>query len=77
LKTAEKFDAEILKAKNKISELQLRVRELEKQKAEAIDSEILGIVKSGNLSRDELLELITSFKKDAKNVIKNDKEEEN
>lgn len=70
----EKIIQDIDRTKTKISEMQIRLRELEKQKVETENSEILDIVK-GNITKDELAKLIKAFKANSINIIQNKQEE--
>ena len=53
---------EIEKTKTKITELQARLRDLERQKTEVENTEILAVVRSANISQQELMEFIQAFK---------------
>jgi len=58
----DRITAEIEKTKNKITEFQARLRDLERQKTEAENTEILAVVRSANISQKELMEFINAFK---------------
>lgn len=60
----DKVIEEISKTKLQIDELQIRLRKLEQQKTEIENSEIIGIVRGGNISADELFEMIKLFQED-------------
>ena len=53
---------EIEKTKSKISDLQNRLKELENQKTEIENNNILAVVRSANLSQQELIDFIHAFK---------------
>jgi len=63
---------EIERMKMKISEYQGKLKELEQQKMELENSEIVGIVRSGKISADELNELIKNFRKQPSETLKED-----
>ena len=70
---------EIEKTKTKITELQARLRDLERQKTEAENTEILAVVRSANISQQELMEFIQAFKSDgtaAETMLENRDEQE-
>lgn len=58
----DRVQTEIEKTKTKIAELQNRLRDLERQKIEAENTNILAIVRSANLSQQELVDFINAFK---------------
>ncbi len=58
-----KVCAEIEKVKAKISEQQTRLRELERQKTELENTEIVELVRSLNLTPDELADFLKEQKK--------------
>ena len=58
----DRVQTEIEKTKAKITELQSRLRDLERQKTEAENTNILAIVRSANLSQQELIGFINAFK---------------
>lgn len=60
----DKVIEEISKTKLQIDELQIRLKKLEQQKTEIENSEIIGIVRGGNISADELFEMIKLFQED-------------
>ena len=59
---AAKVEVEIGKTKDKIAELQNRLRELEIKKTEIENSEIVGVVRNMNIPLDELATLLQSIK---------------
>ncbi|MDL2289700.1 DUF4315 family protein [Ruminococcaceae bacterium OttesenSCG-928-A16] len=59
---AERIQTEIEKTKDKISTLQGRLRELERQKTETENTDIIAVVRSANISQQELLAFIDAFK---------------
>lgn len=59
---AERIQTEIEKTKDKISTLQSRLRELERQKTETENTDIIAVVRSANISQQELLAFIDAFK---------------
>jgi DNA-binding transcriptional regulator YhcF (GntR family) len=63
LKT-EKINTEIEKTKAKIAEDQARLRELERQKTEQENTEIVGIVRDVKMSPQELAAFVRKFKED-------------
>lgn len=56
----EKLTKEIEKTRDKIAELQARQRDLEKQRTELENTDIVALVRSLNLSPQELAEFIKS-----------------
>ena len=60
-----KIEAEIEKVKAKIAEQQARLKELERNKTEAENSEIVEIVRGMSVSLADLPTLLQSLKKDA------------
>ena len=58
----ERIHTEIEKTKAKIGELQTRLRELERQRTEAENTEIVALVRSIELTPAELTEFIKSFR---------------
>ena len=70
---------EIEKTKTKITELQARLRDLERQKTEVENTEILAVVRSANISQQELMEFIQAFKNEgtaAETMLENRDEQE-
>lgn len=59
----ERVDKDIEKTKAKISEFQARLRELEKQKNEYENTEIVAAVRSADISHQELLAFIHAYRK--------------
>ena len=59
-----KIDAEYEKNAAKITELQERQRELEKQRLELENTDIIGIVRSMGLTPDQLAALLQSGRKE-------------
>ena len=57
-----KIDAELDKTKRKISELQDHVRELEQQKTELENTDIVGLVRSAGMTAQELASFIRAFR---------------
>lgn len=70
----EKVIDEISKTKIQISELQSRLKQLEQQRTEIENSDIVGTVRSYNISIKELEEMIKLFK--ANKAVKINKEQE-
>ena len=60
----EKINEEIGKTKAKIAEDQARLRELERQKTEQENIEIVGIVRDVKMSPQELAAFVRKFKED-------------
>ena len=60
-----KIDAELDKTKKKISELQDHVRELEQQKTELENTNIVGLVRSAGMTPQELSALIQACRKNS------------
>ena len=58
----EKTKKEIDKTKLKISELQVKLQELEALKTELENSQIISLVRSGNVSTSELSEIIAAIR---------------
>jgi septal ring factor EnvC (AmiA/AmiB activator) len=61
MKTVERIDEEITKTKGKISELQTRLRDLEKQKKELEDREYLSLVRGIAATPGQLHELLKTL----------------
>lgn len=59
---AAKVEAEIGKVKDKIAELQTRLRDLEQKKTEIENSEIVGVVRNMNIPLDQLATLLTAIR---------------
>jgi hypothetical protein len=57
-----KIQADIVKAKTKLAEQQARVRELETKYTEAVNTEIVDIVRGLNIPLDNLAEVLRSLK---------------
>ena len=60
----ERINKEITRVKAKITDYQARLRELEKQKTDAENSKIIGLVRGGMISADELDAMIKAFAAD-------------
>ena len=58
-----KIETELEKTKKKISELQDHVRELEQQKTELENTDIVGLVRDAGMTSQELAALMQSFRK--------------
>jgi len=58
----EKIDAEIVKAEAKLAEIQTLLRDLRSKKTEAENLEIIAIVRSVNIPRTELANVLAAFK---------------
>lgn len=58
-----KIETELDKTKKKISELQDHVRELEQQKTELENTDIVGLVRSTGMTPQELAAFIKAFRK--------------
>ena len=56
-----KIETELEKTKKKISELQNHVRELEQQKTELENTDIVGLVRSAGMTSQELAALIQAL----------------
>ena len=56
----EKLEKEIDKTKNKIAEMQARLRDLEKQKTELQDTDYVAIARSFHLTPQQLAEFLKS-----------------
>lgn len=61
--TIEKIEKDIIKTKEKIAELQKKVRTLEAQKAEAENLQIVQLVKTVNIGNKELTALLKAYAK--------------
>lgn len=61
--TIEKIEKDIIKTKEKIAELQKKVRTLEAQKAEAENLQIVQLVKTVNIGNKELSALLKAYAK--------------
>ena len=59
---AAKVEAEIEKVKGKISEFQIRLRELEQKKTEIENTEIVGVVRGMNISIEELAVMLQTVR---------------
>ena len=62
----DRITKEIDKARAKIAEMQARLADLEKQKTEAENTEIISVVRSVNLSGEGLAALIQSYRESGK-----------
>lgn len=65
-KSINKVDENIAKTKAQISELQQVLRQLEQEKINLENNEIVGIVRKDNISIDELCEIVKMFKTNKK-----------
>ena len=61
--TIEKIEKDIIKTKEKIAELQKKVRTLEVQKVEAENLQIVQLVKTVNIGNKELTALLKAYAK--------------
>ena len=61
--TIEKIEKDIIRTKEKIAELQKKVRTLEAQKVEAENLQIVQLVKTVNIGNKELTALLKSYAK--------------
>lgn len=61
--TIEKIEKDIIKTKEKITELQKKVRTLEAQKVEAENLQIVQLVKTVNIGNKELTALLKAYAK--------------
>lgn len=61
-KSINKVDSSIAKTKSQIQELQQVLRQLEQEKVNLENNEIIGIVRRDNISIEELGEIIKMFK---------------
>lgn len=59
----EKINEEIVKAKAKMTEIQGKIRDLERQKKEAEDIEIVAAIRSGRMSERDMFAMIRKFKR--------------
>lgn len=59
----EKIEQNIIKTKEKIAELQKKIRTLEAQKAEEENLQIVRLVKAVNIDNKELMALLKSYAK--------------
>ncbi|MPN50842.1 hypothetical protein SDC9_198481 [bioreactor metagenome] len=57
-----KIDAELAKTKQKISGLQAHIRELEQQKTELENTDIVGLVRGADMTSQELATLLQAFR---------------
>jgi len=62
IKSINKVDENIAKTKLQINELQQVLRQLEQEKINLENNEIIGIVRKDNISIDELCEIVKMFK---------------
>ncbi|MFT8888078.1 MAG: DUF4315 family protein [Ethanoligenens sp.] len=60
-----KIDAELNKTRKKISELQAYVRELEQQKTELENTDIVGLVRTAGMTPQELAVLIRACRENS------------
>lgn len=76
-----RIETEIEKTKTKISDLQGRLKDLERQKTETENTEIVAAVRSADVSTQELINFIQAFKTQgaaAEKLLENsDEQEEN
>ena len=57
-----KIDTELAKTKQKISGLQVHIRELEQQKTELENTDIVGLVRGSGMTSQELSALLQAFR---------------
>ncbi|MEM1486423.1 DUF4315 family protein (plasmid) [Oscillospiraceae bacterium PP1C4] len=62
MKKSEKIQGEIEKTEEKIALLQTRIKELQRDKAEAVDAELLNMVKMINCQPHELQAILKAIK---------------
>jgi len=60
-----KIETELEKTKQKISGLQARVRELEQQKSELENTDIVGLVRDAGMTSQELAALLQVFRENS------------
>lgn len=58
----DRINAEIAKTQDKIGELQNRLNDLRRQKTEAENSEIIAVIRSANISQQELIAFIHAYR---------------
>ena len=75
-KSINKVDENIAKTKAQINELQQVLKQLEQEKINLENNEIVGIVRKDNISIEELCEIVKMFKTN-KNIAYNKENEEN
>lgn len=57
-----RIDAEITRTRERIDELQDRLKDLERRKTEAENTEIVAVVRSADISHQELLAFIHAYR---------------
>ena len=58
------IDADITKAKDKIAELNSRLKKLSQERTETENAEIIGAIRSGKMSDREYLAIVKRFRQD-------------
>ena len=71
-----KIETELEKARKKISELQDHVRELEQQKTELENTDIVGLVRDAGMRPQELAALIQAYYEKAGSSVQEDTKNE-
>ena len=71
-----KIEAEIVKARAKISEYTVRLRELERQKTETENAGIVALVRDMDILPDELTAFVQAFKAQSTNNDRGEKDED-
>jgi septal ring factor EnvC (AmiA/AmiB activator) len=71
-----KIETELEKARKKISELQDHVRELEQQKTELENTDIVGLVRDAGMQPQELAALIQAYYEKAGSSVQEDTKNE-
>ena len=62
MKNSKYYEDEITKLKAKLSSLQARLREMERRKTEAENSEIVSVVRNGDITPEDLSALLKKYK---------------
>jgi DNA repair exonuclease SbcCD ATPase subunit len=71
-----KIETELEKARKKISELQDHVRELEQQKTELENTDIVGLVRGSGMTSQELAALLQTFREKSEMPFPSSKQED-
>ncbi len=71
-----RIDAELARTKQKISALQDHIRELEQQKTELENTDIVGFVRGSGMTSQELAALLQTFRKKSEIPFPSSKQED-
>lgn len=71
-----RIDAELAKTKQKISALQGHIRELEQQKTELENTDIVGLVRGSGMTSQELAALLQTFREKSEIPFPSSKQED-